>query len=117
MSAPTRVYAVRMSVNLVEKIDAYRRELASRHGRPCTRSDALRLLLEKGLALKVPTKVKGLDMETPKASPRRGLAIPKPPTASRITGNITDEFEPAQSEESLSKWRGLWGPPKPKKKR
>jgi len=92
----SRQYAFRLPTYLVERIDRYAAMRARVDARPCTRSEALRLLIEKGLALEMPAKVKGLlDMETPKASPRRGLAILKPPTASKITGNITDEFEPA----------------------
>jgi len=78
MSAATRVYAVRMSVNLVEKIDAYGAMRARVDGRPCTRSDALRLLIEQGLALEMPAQ---------------GPAFETPAGAESISGLVTDSFE------------------------
>jgi len=105
MSAATRVYAVRMSVNLVEKIDTYAARRARNDGRPCSRSDALRLLIQKGLALEMKVK-RGLDMDTPAKS-------------KTIRGRITDKFEPPQpleEREADEPRRGLWAlAPEPKK--
>jgi len=141
---PLKTFAFRLPAYLVDRIDNFAKMKAELDGRPCDRSTAVRMLLEKGLDMETPKAgstalrlllEKGLDMETPKAWPRPGLVIPKPPTAAkkkraadrtpgdredtgRITGTITDEFEPpAQhvSEESGGTWSGFGGTPLKKK--
>jgi len=83
MSAASRQYAFRLPSGLVERIDRYAAMRARVDGRPCTRSDALRLLLQKGL-----------DMEMP-AKAEKGLAFETPARAESIRGLVTDSFEPA----------------------
>jgi len=67
---PLKTIAYRLPQGLIEKIDAYAAKRAARDGRPCSRSEAIRLLLEQGLDL--------LDRSAWSES---------------ITGKITDTFE------------------------
>jgi len=72
MSAANRQYAFRLPAVLVERIDRYAVRRARIDARPCTRSEALRLLIEKGLTLEMPAT-----------------------KAESISGLVTDSFEPA----------------------
>ena len=73
MSAATKQFAFRLSADLVERIDKFAEMRARIDGRPCDRSTALRVLLEKALA---------------------------PPADEVITGLVTDAFaEEPKSEE------------------
>jgi len=83
----TRQYAFRLPAYLVERIDRHAAVRARVDGRPCTRTDALRLLIEKGLALEMPAKVnKGR---------RRPLAFGRPAfeTPESLSGLVTDSFK------------------------
>jgi len=73
----TRQYAFRLPAYLVERIDRHAAMRARVDGRKCTRTDALRLLIEKGLALEMPAKVNRPAFETPE----------------NISGLVTDRFE------------------------
>ncbi len=73
----SRQYAFRLPDGLVERLDAYARMRARVDGRKCTRTDALRLLIEKGLALGPAKMNKGPAFETPVS----------------LSGLVTDRFE------------------------
>lgn len=104
MTAATRQYAFRLSAGLVERIDRYAAQRARIDGRACSRSDAVRVLLEKGFTTMYDRGTQRF-METP-AKPE-----------SRITGLVTDNFEgPAQplEEHGHDEHRrkgGLWALP------
>jgi len=76
----SRQYAFRLPIYLVERIDRYAAMRARVDGRKCTRSDALRLLVEKGIALEMPPKVNRPAFETPAG-------------AETVSGLVTDSFE------------------------
>lgn len=88
MSAANRQYAFRLPADLVERLDAFARARARFDRRPCTRSDALRLLIKRGLALEIE---RGLPLEMP--AKVKGPAFETPAKPETIRGNITDEFE------------------------
>jgi len=67
---PLKTIAYRLPQDLIEKIDAYAAKRAARDGRPCSRSEAIRLLLEKGLDV-----------------------LERDAWSESITGKITDTFE------------------------
>ncbi len=95
----SRQYAFRLPVYLVERIDRYAAMRARVDGRKCTRSDALHLLLEKGLALEIPAKMnKGPAFETP---------------ARTVSGLVTDSFElpPAAKKKQQPPYRRPGRPP------
>jgi len=79
---PLKTIAYRLPQDLIDRIDKYAEMRTRVDDRPCTRSAALRMLLEKGLAT---TYAQGT---------RRVLETPA--KAESITGSITDEYEPAQ---------------------
>lgn len=72
-----KTIAYRLPQDLIEKIDAYAAKRAARDGRPCSRSVAIRMLLEKGL-----------DLETRGSRRSRETAW-----SESLTGKITDTFE------------------------
>lgn len=74
-----KTIAYRLPPDLIERIDAYAAMRARVDGRPCNRSSAIRVLLEKALAQQTP---------------------PKP---ERITGEVTDSFERPPVRQLLSK--------------
>lgn len=80
----TKQYAFRLPAYLVERIDRYAAMRARVDGRKCTRTDALRLLIEKGLALEMPAKVN-----------KGPAAFETPARAESVSGLVTDSFEPA----------------------
>lgn len=78
MSAATKQYAFRLSPDLVERIEAYAEKKAE-PGRPCSRSDALRLLVRKAL-----DQVRQEEELTKNFKEMSGA----------FTGRITDEWSP-----------------------
>jgi len=68
-------FAFRLPAYLVERIDRFAKGKAKLDGRPCSRSDALRLLLEEALAQHI-----------------TGLVLAPPGEV--IKGKVTDSFEP-----------------------
>jgi len=110
-----KTIAYRLPQDLIDRIDAHAAMLTRVDGRPCSRSVAIRMLLEQALekALAPPAAAaEVIEVESEVIETVRSEVI---------KGNITDRpIEPAQSEqsdESLDKWKGLWGQPQPKKKR
>lgn len=73
-----KTIAYRLTVDMIERIDAYASQNVGFDGRPVDRSTAIRKLLETGLATEAKT-----GERTPNG--------PEPPEV--ITGKITDTFE------------------------
>jgi len=70
-----RMIAYRISEDLIQRIEAYADMRARLDGRPCDRSTAIRLLLEKALAPPAAEVIEGVS--------------------EALTGKITDAFEPS----------------------
>ena len=75
-----KTIAYRLPQDLIDRIDAYAKMRARIDGRPCSRSVAIRALLEQALA---PPAAEVIESVTKAIEPEV------------IKGNITDDFEPA----------------------
>jgi len=79
----TRQYAFRIPRELIERVDKYAKMRARIDKRPCSRSDAIRMLLEQALA---PPTAEVIERVT---------EVIEPVSSETIRGNITDPpFEP-----------------------
>jgi len=96
--SPLKTIAYRLPPDLIDRIDDYAAVRTRVDGRPCDRSTAIRVLLEKAL-----------DMKTPKAK--------------KTSETITDTFEPPEpqihrkpEEEENGSWSG-WGGQAPQRRK
>jgi len=90
MSAAAKQYAFRLPAYLVERLDKFAAMKAKLDGRPCDRSTALRMLLERGLTLEMHQNIRAGG----------GPKVRTPANSESITGLVTDAFaEEPKSEE------------------